>query len=136
MNDRYIVLHEAPTPMEYKAIRLEGGLSQKSEQSVKIGLKNSLFTVCIYDEHVLIGMGRITGDGGASFQIVDIVVKPSYRRQGLGKRIMLELTNYLNENTYPGSYVSLIADEPADKLYEKFGFEYIIATSHGMVRKY
>ncbi len=136
MNNQYTIALKAPSSMDYKAIRLESGLLEKSEEAVRIGLKNSLFSVCIYDEEVLIAMGRITGDGGASFQIVDIVVIPSYRRQGLGNRVVKEIMNYLSENTYPGSYVSLIADEPADKIYEKFGFEYIIHTSHAMVKKY
>ena len=82
------------------------------------------------------GMGRITGDGRASVQIVDVVVKPSYRRQGMAREIMDHLMKYPGLNTYPGSYVSLIADEPADRLYQEFGFNYSIPTSHAMIRIY
>ena len=136
MKDQYRVVYGPPTLVEYKIIRREGGLDEKSDEAIRIGLKNSLFAISIYDKEQLIGMGRITGDGAASFQIVDIVVKQNYRRQGVAKRIMMELTHYLDHNTYPGSYVSLIADEPADKIYVQFGFNYTIATSHGMIKKY
>lgn len=136
MSNDFKVVYEAPTAMEYKAIRQESGLLEKSEEAVKIGLKNSLFAISMYHGEVLIGMGRITGDGGASFQIVDVVVKPRYRRQGVARKIMEELNRYLTKNTYPGSYVSLIADEPANKLYEEFGFGYTIATSHAMIKTF
>lgn len=136
MNDNFTITNEPPTPIEYNDLRLEGGISGKSQEAASIGLKNSLFAVCFYDEKTLIGMGRVIGDGGAFFQIVDIVVKPSYQGKGLGKRIMGELMNYLDQNTYPGSYVSLIADDPANKLYEQFGFRYTYPNSHGMGRMY
>jgi ribosomal protein S18 acetylase RimI-like enzyme len=136
MDNNFSILHEAPDPQEYIDLRLEGGISGKSKEAATIGLKNSLFAVSIYDQGVLIGMGRIIGDGGAFFQIVDIVVKPSYQGKGLGKAVMRELMSYLDNHTYSGSYVSLIADDPANKLYEQFEFRYTYPASHGMFRKY
>ncbi|MEW9677254.1 GNAT family N-acetyltransferase [Lentibacillus sp. L22] len=136
MNDNFTIIHEPPRPTEYNELRLEGGISGKSQEAATVGLKNSLFAVCIYDEKTLIGMGRVIGDGGTSFQIVDIVVKPNYQGQGLGKRVMKEIMDYLDENTYPGSFVSLIADDPANNLYEQFGFKYTYPRSHGMYRMY
>ncbi|MBB6448218.1 ribosomal protein S18 acetylase RimI-like enzyme [Geomicrobium halophilum] len=136
MNDNFTMINEPPNPIEYNDLRLEGGISGKSQEAATVGLENSLYAVCIYDEETLIGMGRVIGDGGAFFQIVDIVVKPSYQGQGLAKVIMGELMNFLDQNTYPGSYVSLIADGAADKLYEQFGFNYTYPRSQGMFRKY
>ncbi|AXF56436.1 GNAT family N-acetyltransferase [Salicibibacter kimchii] len=136
MNDNFTIIYEPPNPMEYNDLRLEGGISGKSQEASTVGLKNSLFAVCIYDQKTLIGMGRVIGDGGAFFQVVDIVVKPSYQGQGLAKLIMKKLMNFLDENTYPGSYVSLIADGSANKLYEQFGFSYTYPRSQGMFKKY
>ncbi|ASK61537.1 GNAT family N-acetyltransferase [Virgibacillus phasianinus] len=136
MNDDFNIIYEPPNPGEYNNLRLEGGMSGKSLEVATIGLKNSLFAVCLYQESRLIGMGRVIGDGGAFFQVVDIVVKPSYQGKGLGKVIMKEIMSYLDQHTYPGSYVSLIADDPANKLYEQFGFRYTYPGSHGMCRMY
>lgn len=136
MNENFTIKNEPPSPEAYIGLRLEGGLSGKSREAATIGLKNSVFAVSIYDKELLVGMGRIIGDGGTVFQIVDIVVKPSYQGKGLGKRLMKELVNYLDENTYPGSYVSLIADDPANKLYEQFGFRYTYPRSYGMYKMY
>lgn len=130
------VMHIAPSPEDYLNLRVEAGLSSKSMEAASIGLKNSLFAVTVYYDSTLVAMGRLIGDGGAFFQIVDIAVKPDQQGKGLGKLIMKELMGYLEQNTYPGSYVSLIADDPANKLYEQFGFAYTYPDSHGMYRKY
>ncbi|RSD25153.1 GNAT family N-acetyltransferase [Mesobacillus subterraneus] len=128
--------YHPPAPSDYINLRLEAGMSGKSIEAVRIGLENSLFSVTVYEESQLIAMGRIIGDGGTAFQIVDIVVKPSHQGMGLGKRVMTEIMAYLDQHTYKGSYVSLIADDPANKLYEQFGFAYTLPKSHGMYRKY
>jgi len=130
------VMYIAPTPEDYLNLRVEAGLSSKSMEAANIGLKNSLFAVTVYYDSTLVAMGRLIGDGGAFFQIVDIAVKPDQQGNGLGKLVMKELMSYLEQNTYPGSYVSLLADDPANKLYEQFGFSYTYPDSHGMYRKY
>lgn len=132
----YKVTHIAPTPEDYINLRVEAGMSSKSMVAASVGLKNSLFAITVYNDSTLVALGRIIGDGGAFFQIVDIAVKPDHQGKGLGKLVMRELMEYLNQNTYEGSYVSLIADAPANKLYEQFGFAYTYPNSYGMYRKY
>ncbi|WP_067838051.1 GNAT family N-acetyltransferase [Amphibacillus sediminis] len=134
--DRINMVKQPPDPEAYIQLRREGGMSGKAIEAATIGLKHSLFCVCLYDGDTLVGMGRIIGDGATFFQIVDIVVKPSYQGQGLAKRVMAELMNYLDHHTYTGSYVSLMADTPADQLYKKFGFNYTSPRSVGMAKMY
>lgn len=126
------IVREVPDAENYAALRKQAGLSPRSEQGIKIGLGNSLFAVSLYAGDELIGMGRVIGDGGCFLQIVDIAVRPDYQGQGLGKLIMDELINYLKRETPADAYVSLIADQPADKLYLKFGFRYTAPDSLGM----
>jgi ribosomal protein S18 acetylase RimI-like enzyme len=130
------VSYAPPAPEDYINLRLEAGMSGKSVEAARIGLVNSLFALTVFHDSALVAMGRIIGDGGSFFQIVDIAVKPEYQGKGLGKLVMKELMAYLEQHTYEGSYVSLIADVPADKLYEQFGFSYTFPRSHGMYRKY
>ncbi|GAM14669.1 GNAT family N-acetyltransferase [Mesobacillus selenatarsenatis] len=130
------VSYDPPSPSDYINLRLEAGMSGKSQEAARIGLKNSLFAVTVYDESTLVAMGRIIGDGGSFFQVVDIAVKPAYQGKGLGKLVVRELVKYLDKHTYEGSYVSLIADAPANKLYEQFGFDYTFPNSYGMYRKF
>lgn len=126
------IVREVPDAENYAALRKQAGLSPRSEQGIKIGLGNSLFGVSLYAGDELIGMGRVIGDGGCFLQIVDIAVRPDYQGQGLGKFIMDELINYLKRETPVDAYVSLIADQPADKLYLKYGFRYTAPDSLGM----
>jgi ribosomal protein S18 acetylase RimI-like enzyme len=136
MDLQYQIIYEAPSAKEYAELRVEAGLSPKSLEAAEEGLKNSIFAVALRESSTLIGMGRIIGDGGCFYQIVDIAVKPAYQGRGLGKVIMSELTAYLQEHTHEGAYVSLLADVPADKLYQQFGFQYTQPRSVGMYRRY
>lgn len=96
------------------------------------GLANTLFAVQILHEGRPVGMGRVVGDGGCFYQVVDIAVLPTFQGQGLGKRIMESIMAYLREHAPPSAYVSLIADGRAHELYAKFGFSHTAPASVGM----
>lgn len=127
-----VIVRESPEVFDYMKLRERSGLSPRSEEGAAIGLQNSLFAVSLYVQDELIGMGRVIGDGGCFMQIVDIAVSPDFQGRGLGRMIMQELMNYLDRKAPPRTYVSLIADTPADQLYLKFGFQYTQPRSQGM----
>lgn len=125
---------ETPDIDSFLRLRKVTGLSVRSHKAAERGLPNSLFAVSILDGETIIGMGRVIGDGGLNFEIVDVAVDPDYQGQGLGKQIMTHIMNYLDENAPEGCYISLIADVPT--LYEKFGFKRTAPRSEGMyIRK-
>ncbi|WP_347337898.1 GNAT family N-acetyltransferase [Pseudoalteromonas piscicida] len=74
-----------PSPKEYCDLRVAAGLSAKSLEAAERGLPNSLYGVTIRDNTKLVAMGRVVGDGGCNFEIVDIAVDSAYQGQGLGK---------------------------------------------------
>jgi ribosomal protein S18 acetylase RimI-like enzyme len=76
-------------------------------------------------------MGRIVGDGGTSYQVVDVAVRPEHQGRGLGKRIMAVLMEYLSQ-VPEGAHVSMLADGPAKHLYAQFGFAETAPASVGM----
>jgi GNAT superfamily N-acetyltransferase len=80
-------------------------------------------------------MGRITGDGGTAYQLVDIAVLPEHQGKGLGKRIVAALVAWLHANAPRSAYVSLIADGPAKDLYAQYGFKPTAPASIGMAFK-
>ena len=123
---------EIPSPEEYASLRRDTGLSERSLEAAAIALPNSLYAVCLRDSDRLVGMGRIIGDGGCNYEIVDVAVHPDYQRKGLGYQIMESLMSYLRSNAPKTAYVCLIADEGAPNLYEKFGFEPTAPASIGM----
>lgn len=131
-DDAYQVLPQPPDTQTYLALRKAGGLGPFTEAAATAGLKGTRFGVSLVNEGQVIGMGRVIGDGGCFFQIVDIVVVPAHQGRGLGKRIMASLIDYLQTNVPKSAYVSLIADVPANKLYERFGFKETAPRSLGM----
>ncbi|MEU3718245.1 GNAT family N-acetyltransferase [Streptomyces californicus] len=122
INDPYEVGEGVPSVEVFRRLRTDAGLSDKAPEAVAIALPNTWYGVILRHEGEPIGMGRIIGDGGTAFQIVDICVHPAHQGRGLGKRIMAALTEELERRAPATAYVSLIADGPARFLYEKFGF--------------
>ena len=128
----YELITATPAIDDYRRLRKVSGLSEKTQAAAEAGLPNSWFAVTIRHEGRTVGMGRIIGDGGTAFQIVDIAVEPEHQGQGLGKRIMTALVDHLRANAPASAYVSLIADGDARHLYAKFGFEPVMPASIGM----
>ncbi len=54
------------------------------EESIDTALKHSLFSVIASEDDIVIGSGRIVGDGGLYFYIQDLIVDPKYRNRGVG----------------------------------------------------
>lgn len=128
-----LTLH-ATTPdiATYRHLRREASLSPKTTEAAAIGLPNSLYAVQVFDGANVVGMGRVVGDGGLFFQVVDIAVLPAYQGQGLGKRIMAAITDWLRANVPESGYVSLLADGEAQRLYAQYGFVATAPASVGM----
>jgi ribosomal protein S18 acetylase RimI-like enzyme len=122
LNDLYELSAGVPSVEVFRRLRTEAGLSDKAPEAVALALPNTWHGVVLRHEGEPIGMGRIIGDGGTAFQIVDICVHPAHQGRGLGKRIMAALTAELERRAPATAYVSLIADGPARLLYERFGF--------------
>lgn len=131
----YTTLHATPSAETYRHLRVASGLSPKSAEAAARGLPNTLFAVQLLHGEEPVGMGRVIGDGGTAFQVVDIAVLPAHQGRGLGKRLMAEIAAWLQANVPEGGYVSLLADVPADALYAQFGFVPTAPATLGMAWK-
>lgn len=129
------LLYEKPKAEDYVSLRLRSGMRNTDLERSRKAIKNSLFTVSIYDEEKLIGFGRIVGDEGVTYVVSDIMVDENYRRKGFADQIMKEINRYFEENTFEDSFISLIAVSPADLLYQKYKFKYLPPNRCGMRRE-
>ena len=85
----------------------------------------------VYTQERLIGFARVMNDGGTSFFLMDVVIDPVYRGQGLGRWMMesiLELEKYRKMHGF------LVTDS-AEGLYRKFGFIQPGEETHAMFRR-
>ncbi|MBD9469541.1 GNAT family N-acetyltransferase [Pseudoxanthomonas sp. PXM01] len=121
-----------PDATTYRRLRIETGLSPKSPEAAERGLANTLYGVSLVKAGEVIGMGRLVGDNGTVFVVVDIAVQREHQGQGLGRRIMAALDAWLRANAPPSAYVMLVADGGAKHLYAQFGFADTAPASIGM----
>lgn len=128
----YDLAARAPSVEEYCALRLAAGMSARSPEAVAKGLPNSLYAASIRHDGALVAMGRIVGDGGCNFTIVDVAVHPDHQRRGLGRRVMGSLMERLRAEGPASAYVDLIADGGSPALYAEFGFEFTAPASVAM----
>lgn len=113
------------TPEVFLGLYTSVGWEPPCIGQVRAALQNTLATFTCYDGERPIGMVRVIGDGGMSFYIKDLAVLPSYRGQGVGKRLIEALEHYVRECRPSDWAVSLelISTKDAVGFYKKFGFE-------------
>ncbi len=128
----YTVEHSVPGIQAYRHLREAAGLRAKTLAAAERGLPNTLFGVQVFCRGELVGMGRVIGDGGTFYQVVDIAVLPTHQGRGLRKKIMQAIAGYIAREAPESAYVSLLADGQASRLYQQFGFMPTAPASIGM----
>ncbi len=97
-----------------------------SEKSVASELHNplSLWLIAEVDGVVAGYVGSQTVLDSAD--MMNLAVSPSFRRQGIGERLVNCLTEALNEKGVKTLLLEVrISNEPAKELYQKLGFEMV-----------
>jgi ribosomal protein S18 acetylase RimI-like enzyme len=130
----YSIEMAVPSVADYQRLRAATGLSPFAEAAVARGLAGSYLGAVLRCDGQVVGMGRVSGDGGLFFQLTDIAVLPEHQNQGLGSAIVELLLDELAARIDAPAYVSLIADGPAARVYAKHGFEPVAPKSQGMAR--
>ena len=130
-----------PEPEEYNSLRERSGMKEKSgigdetAERIRTAMRNSLLVVTVYEAGELIGLGRIVGDGGISYAVVDIMVDRRFQRQGIADGIMDHIDDYFEANADGCSFIMLHAMKPADALYQKHRFHPLDERRVGMLRE-
>ncbi|MCJ1454551.1 hypothetical protein MMC28_004904 [Mycoblastus sanguinarius] len=116
---QYKVQYTTPTVETYCSLRISTGLTQKTAHAAALGLANTLFAVQVAPSSspdTIIGMGRMIGDGGCFFQVVDICVDPLHQGKGVGKIILKEIKDWMDKSVPKSGTVLLFADGRANEL--------------------
>ena len=125
-----------PAVADYLLLRERAGLSPRRQDQVRGALRGSWAAVHILHEidAKTVGMGRLLGDGGRYFHVVDMAVLPEHQRRGLGDTILTALLERVRSGAPPGAYVNLVADAPGRQLYARHGFAPTAPDSISMAR--
>lgn len=116
------LVDRTPDLEDYLAFRAEAGWEALDERAARAGLARSLYAVCAYADGQLVGFGRVVGDGGCHFLIVDMIVRRDMQRQGIGSQIMRAIMTYIGAHARQGTMISLLAARGVAPFYERFGF--------------
>ena len=90
-------------------------------QMLEQALSHSLAIYLALDGDAVVGLVRLVGDGFSSVFVQDLIVLPSYQRQGIGSDLMKEALG-----DYKDAYQVQLATEKTEKtlgLYRSLGFE-------------
>lgn len=91
-------------------------------ETLPLLVKNSFCFVSVRtEEGRLIGMGRVISDGASDAYLQDIFIEKSYRKMGIGSRIVKMLTAYCRKKGI--SWIALIANPGTTGFYHELGFE-------------
>lgn len=136
MDSAYRLVMEPPSVDDYLRLREESGLSARTREEAERGINGAWASVSAIhvESGETAGMGRVLGDGGWYFVIIDMAVLPRHQRKGIGDAIMTALLARIYESS-PGAQVSLLADPPGRRLYARHGFVESAPGSIGMWRR-
>jgi ribosomal protein S18 acetylase RimI-like enzyme len=93
-------------------------------------IKNSWYSISIYDSDNLIGFGRVIADGIHHAFIVDLIIHPDYQGQGLGSKLLDRLLTQCTDSKIRD--IQLFAAKDKSGFYEKSGFEIRPVNAPGM----
>ncbi len=116
------IVENSPKAEDYLHLRESLSWNTYSLSDTKIALSNNLYSVSIYYEYEIIGMGRVVGDGRLCFYIQDIMVKPDYQHKGIGTLILNNIIEYLKNTATKEAYIGLMSKKGKEEFYENFGF--------------
>ena len=94
------------------------------EEQAELALKNSLYTLVVYEDGIAVGMGRIVGDGAVICYVQDLVIRPEYHKRGIGGALLDRLKAYVDALRIPGSEMmfDLMCAKGREDFYEKHDF--------------
>jgi GNAT superfamily N-acetyltransferase len=120
--ENVVIREEYPTPEEYQAVRQAVGWTLPESQAIADCLRRSSYCLCARRNGELVGMARIVGDGELVHYIQDVIVIPACQGEGIGKRLMDRIMEYVRRHAVRHTIVGLMAARGKEPFYERYGF--------------
>ena len=124
LSDGYALEAAVPSAADYLRLRQEAGLTPRTMEQAVLALPGSWAACHVVEaaSGATVGMGRLLGDGGWYFHVVDMAVLPHHQRRGIGTAVLSWLLDQIRERAPRDAFVSLMADPPGRRLYAQHGF--------------
>jgi GNAT superfamily N-acetyltransferase len=109
-----------PSVSEYLLLREAVGWDVPDAVSAERALAETQWAAVAVEAGEVVGMGRVVGDGVFYSFVVDVVVRPSHQRTGVGGQLMNALERRASA-THTGR-LQLVADRSVSPFYERRGY--------------
>ena len=112
------------TAEEYMELRKLVGWGLFPLEQAAEGISHTTHLCCFRKDGLAIGLLRVLWDHGYVVYIADVIVRPEYQGQGLGRALLDHAMAYIRSVLKPGRkvMVSLMAAKGKEDFYKKFGF--------------
>lgn len=118
---------------DYNALRKSVHWIPVSEKRAARALKNTFFKKIALSEGKVIGMGRVVSDGGSTYLITDVMVRPEYQSSHIGASLIEYLMQAIQDDVEEGETITvhLMAAYEKEGFYRRFGFHTRPFGNHG-----
>jgi GNAT superfamily N-acetyltransferase len=117
------LIERAPTANEYIDLVERVGWRPRDRSAVEIALANSLYAVCAAIDDEVVGCGRVIGDGALHLYLTDVIVRPEWQGRGIGGRIVVALTGFVDAVPYRNTLVAVLPTRGLQGFYERHGYK-------------
>ena len=123
--DELTIRHNELTAEEFVSLweAVHWGPGPSLEQT-RLAMEHTLFRVSVFDGNQIAGMARVIGDMGLDYYIKDVIVRPEYQKKGIGRLLINEILQFINDHGVEGTdiFVELCAMPDKIPFYAGFGF--------------
>lgn len=125
--DEIEIVENVLTPEDFVRLRTAAGFADIPLPHATRALKNGLVNVSALCDGELVGMGRLVGDGAMYWYLQEIIVLPEYQGQGIGRKIVNYLVEYVILHSSTGKFTTIggVSAKGKEGFYQKLGFEII-----------
>ena len=125
--DEIEIVENVLTPEDFVRLRTATGFADIPLPHATRALKNGLVNVSALCDGELVGMGRLVGDGAMYWYLQEIIVLPEYQGQGIGRKIVNYLVEYVILHSSTGKFTTIggVSAKGKEGFYQKMGFEII-----------
>jgi GNAT superfamily N-acetyltransferase len=111
-----------PSVSEYATLLRAVGWAIPDQGACERALAGTVLSVAAFEDDLLVGMGRLIGDGVENWVLVDLAVDPAYQGHGVGSALVAALEEEV-VRAAPGSTLLLFCAARVAPFYERLGYE-------------
>ena len=93
---------------EYNELRCSVGFRPITEGQAERGLEHTTFLTAVRDGDKIVAMGRVLFDFGYTAYLGDIIVRPEYQGQGIGRQIVETLIGRTMDASHEGERILIL----------------------------